>query len=336
MRVSSNTQFLTGTFGLQRQQGQLVRLQEQLSTLKRVVRPSDDPVASSQVVNIMQAQSRNTQFLENAKNVGTRLAVPEATLRKASEVIQNMKTLAVQAGNGALTPEDRRILQTEFREQVKEIVGLANTTDANGDYLFAGTKTQSKPFDLVVNNGIAIQYNGDYGQVDVQVSTGRDLSITDPGGAIFGVTSASPVPVPAPVPPAVADPNATTPGNELLQGMRRLDEILSAQRVQVEGDAASAVYPSYDDSLAMVLDAFDTGLEQLLRTEAKVGARMKEAESLQSVGEDINVQYAAQIGNLQDLDIPRAISDFQMTLNALEASQKTYQQVSQLSLFNYI
>ncbi|AXK39870.1 flagellar hook-associated protein FlgL [Crenobacter cavernae] len=336
MRVSSNTQYLTGTYGLQKQQSQLGRLQEQLSLLKRVVRPSDDPVASSQVVNIMQAQSRNTQFLENAKNVESRLAVPEATLRKGSEVIQNIKTLAVQAGNGGLTPEDRRTLQTSLREQVKELVGLANTTDANGDYLFAGTRTQTKPFDLTVNSGIAIQYNGDYGQLDVQVSTGRDLSITDPGGVIFGVTSAIPTPVPPPVPPAVADPNATTPGSELWQAVRRLDEILSAQQVAVPSDPATAVYPSYDDSLAMVLDGLDTGLDQLLRVDAKIGARMKEAESLQTVGEDINVQYAANISNLQDLDVPQAISDFQLTQTALQASQKTYQQISQLSLFNYL
>ncbi|RXZ44239.1 flagellar hook-associated protein FlgL [Crenobacter cavernae] len=336
MRVSSNTQYLTGTYGLQKQQSQLGRLQEQLSLLKRVVRPSDDPVASSQVVNIMQAQSRNTQFLENAKNVELRLAVPEATLRKGSEVIQNIKTLAVQAGNGGLTTEDRRMLQTSLREQVKELVGLANTTDANGDYLFSGTKTQTKPFELTVNSGIAIQYNGDYGQLDVQVSTGRDLSITDPGGVIFGVTSAIPTPVPAPVPPAVADPNATTPGSELWQAVRRLDEILSAQQVAVPSDPATAVYPTYDDSLAMVLDSFDAGLEQLLQVEAKIGARMKEAESLQTVGEDINVQYAANISNLQDLDVPQAISDFQLAQTALEASQKTYQQISKLSLFNFI
>ncbi|TCW29901.1 flagellar hook-associated protein FlgL [Gulbenkiania mobilis] len=346
MRVSSNTQYIAGTYSLGSQQGLLTRLQEQLSTLKRVNRPSDDPVASSQIINLMQSQSRNAQMIENAQTVVSKLSMSESLLHQGSEVIQAMKTLAVNAGNGSLKDTDKKALQNEFRERVRELVGIANSTDANGDYLFGGTQTQSLPFELKIGSTISIEYKGNYGQQDIQVSVSREMSVTEPGAVIFGGSSAAALPSPLPTPPEQPNPNLMSPGNELLQTIRRFDEILSG--IGVYDDKKPAVpdpadnplnekkYPSYADSLAAVLDGFDAGLQQLLTVESRMGSRMAEAEALQSVGEDLKVQYATSIGNLEDLDIPAAISDFQITVQALTASQKTYQQVTQLSLFNYI
>ena len=61
MRVSSNTQYIMGTYNLQSKGSQLNRLNEQLSTLKRINRASDDPVAAATLVDINQSKSMNTQ-----------------------------------------------------------------------------------------------------------------------------------------------------------------------------------------------------------------------------------------------------------------------------------
>lgn len=332
MRVSSNSQYMLGTFALQRQQSRLVQLQEQLSTMKRVNKPSDDPVASAQILNTSQTQGVSQQFSTNAQTVQDRLQLSDTTLLSASNLISSMKTLAVQAGNGSLTVADRQAIQAQFREQVQDFVGLANGTDNSGNYMYAGTRTGQQPYVLNLTNGIDIQYQGDTGRSEVQVSASRSLAVTDPGSDVFGSTTTSPGTVLLAAPPAAPntpDPNAMSQGNELLQAMRRFDEILT-------NPTPVAPAPAFDVSLAAVLDGFDKGLQQVLTANGRVGARMSEADSLQQLGESQNVQYAAIISHFGDLDVPQAVSDFTLAQQALQATQKTYQQISGLSLFQYL
>jgi len=332
MRVGSNAHYLIGTYALQLQQFRLTQLQQQLSTMKRVNAPSDDPVASAQILVTTQNQEISKQFAGNAQTVQDRLGLEDSTLQKVSEVVTNMKTLAVQAGNGGMTPADLQAIQTQLRQQIQNFVGLANSTDNSGNYIFAGTKTNQQPYALNLTNGVSIQYQGDAGRAEVQVSAVRTLAITDPGSDVFGSTSTSPATVSLPSPPAAAntpDPNATSAGNELLQAMNRFDQILG-------NPPNSAATPNFATSLAAVLNGFDAGMQNVQTANARVGARMAEADQLQTLGASQGVQYATIVSHLQDLDVPKAVSDFQATLQALQATQKTYQQVSSLSLFQYV
>jgi flagellar hook-associated protein 3 FlgL len=260
------------------------------------------------------------------------LALSDSTLQKVADLLSDMKTKMVQAGNGSMTLSDLQAIQTQFRQQVQDFVSLANSTDNSGNYMYAGTKTNQPPYVLNMTNGVDIQYQGDTGRAEVQVSPTRSLAVTDPGSDVFGSTSTPPGNVMLASPPAAPntpDPNATSQGNELLQAMTRFDQILSI-------DPNSPANPSFSTSLAAVLKSFDTGMQTVLTADARVGARMAEADQLQTFGGQQNLQYSTIISHLQDLDIPSTVSNFQQTLNALQATQKTYQQVSQLSLFNYL
>lgn len=338
MRVSTNSQYLTGTFSLQQQQFRLNTLQNQLSNMKRVVNPSDDPVASAQILNTSLAKSVNEQFTKNSQTVTDRLALSDTTLQGASEAIHRMKELAIKAGNGTYTIKDFQAIQSEFRELVQDFVGLANSTDNSGNYMYAGTKINQKPYVLNISAGIDIQYQGDTGRAEVQVSVSRSLAVTDPGADMFGSTSTASPTVYLPVdatatPPVVAntlDPNAASKGNELLQAIKRFDQILSTP------PSGTNPVPSLATSLAAVIDGFDTGLQNVLTGLARVGARMEEASTLETQGGSLDVQYNIQISHMQDLDVAQTISDFQLTLQALQATQNTYQKVSSLSLFQYL
>lgn len=332
MRVSSNSQYLIGTYALQTQQFRMTQLQNQLSNMKRVVNPSDDPVASAQILNTSLAKGVSEQFTTNAGTVRDRLALSDSTLQQLAQVVTNMKTKAVYAGNGSLTPSDLKLIQTEFRQQVQDFVGLANTTDNSGNYMYSGTNTKLQPYVLNITNGVSIQYQGDTGRAEVQVSATRTLAVTDPGSDVFGSTSTPPPTVYLPSPPAAAntpDPNATSTGNELLQAMNRFDQILS--------NATAGPLPSnFATSLSAVLQGFDAGLQNIATANARVGARMAESDTLEQLGASQKVQYSVIISHLQDLDIPQTVSDFQQTLQTLQATQKTYQEVSHLSLFQYL
>ncbi|MDC7710315.1 flagellar hook-associated protein FlgL [Vogesella indigofera] len=320
MRVSSNTQYIMGTYNLQSKGSQLNRLNEQLSTLKRINRASDDPVAAATLVDINQSKSMNTQQSSNAKAAASQLAITDTILGNVSNTIISIKTLAVQAGNTVLTNEDRQAIQNEMREKVKELVSLANTTDGASNYIFGGTDKSKPPFTMAVQATppqLNINYQGNDQRQYMAISSSREIAVTEPGSVVFGRTS-------TPAGPAPAGPG--TAGNELWQSLSVFDEALSA----------GSVDPNYATNIATALQGLDDGLSQVLASRASLGSRMQETDSLIEMGDALSVQYASQISNLEDLDLAKAVSDFEMARTALEVTQKTFAQVKSLSLFNYL
>ena len=100
MRISTSMMFDTGTQNMLQLQTGLYKLQNQLSTGRRILSPADDPVAAAQALVISQRQSINTQFIDNQGNAESQLASLESRLAGVSDLIQAVKTRAVEAGNG--------------------------------------------------------------------------------------------------------------------------------------------------------------------------------------------------------------------------------------------
>ena len=103
---------------------------------------------------------------------------------------------------------------------------------------------------------------------------------------------------------------------------------------------APGVSPAGQARLTNGLDAahaiLDTAFDNVLAVQADVGSRLKELDYLDSAGEDLELQYAGTLSDLQDLDIVKAISQFTQQETTLKAAQQTYTKVMGLSLFNYI
>ena len=83
-------------------------------------------------------------------------------------------------------------------------------------------------------------------------------------------------------------------------------------------------------------EGLSAALDNVLGVHASLGARMKELDTLDSAGEDLDVQYTTTLSDLQDLDLVKAISMFSQQQMTLEAAQKSFKSMSGLSLFNYI
>ncbi|NML63164.1 flagellar hook-associated protein FlgL [Massilia sp. RP-1-19] len=182
MRISTSTMFETGTGQLGTLQSQLARTQMQLSTNRRILTPSDDPVASARALEVTQSQSVNTQYATNRQNARSSLAQVEQALASTTRLIQDVKTLTVNAGNGTLLPADRQALAIELKGRLNDLLGVANTADGVGGYLFSGYSTGSPPFSLVAGGA---QYHGDQGIRKLQVASSRNLAISDSGSSVF-------------------------------------------------------------------------------------------------------------------------------------------------------
>ncbi|MDN3577498.1 flagellar hook-associated protein FlgL [Chitinimonas viridis] len=183
MRVATSSIYNLGVFNMNNRQVDLFKLQNQLSTGRKILTPSDDPVSSARSLDLTQATRQNEQYVTNVKYANDTMALTEANLQHAIGVIQDIQQLAVQSGATTLTNAEKRMVEADIRGKYQELLGLANTTDGNGLYLFAGFKGDTKPFN---EQGYGnVRYDGDQGQRAVQVSPSRQIPVSDSGSDIF-------------------------------------------------------------------------------------------------------------------------------------------------------
>jgi flagellar hook-associated protein 3 FlgL len=181
MRISSKTIFDNGVGQLGTLQSSLAKTQQQLATGRRVLTPADDPIASARALEVTQSQSINTQLATNRSNARSSLSQEEVALTSATQLYQDVKELVVKAGAGSLTNKDRESIAVELEGRLQDLLGIANTADGSGGYIFSGFK-DSIPFTL---NGTGATYQGDQGERTLQVGSSRKISISDSGTAIF-------------------------------------------------------------------------------------------------------------------------------------------------------
>ncbi|MFK3736267.1 flagellar hook-associated protein FlgL [Massilia sp. TN1-12] len=182
LRLSTASIYATGTSQINTLQSQIAKTQMQLSTNKRVLTAADDPIASARALEVTQSQSMNTQFGTNRSAARASLSLVDKTLQDVSAQMTDIQSLIVTAGNGGYTQSDREALATELEGRLKDMLGLANTADGTGGYLFSGYKSTTQPFTQTTTGAT---YQGDQGQRSLQVGSTRKMPISESGSAIF-------------------------------------------------------------------------------------------------------------------------------------------------------
>jgi flagellar hook-associated protein 3 FlgL len=183
MRISTSMMYDSGTRNIQRHQSELAELQAKVASGRRVLKPSDDPISAAGATVVRQAKGVNAQYQSNAVNAQNALAQEEDALAQATRVLQDVKTLTVQAGSAALQNSDRLSIATSLKGLYSELLGIANRTDGSGQYLFSGMQGGTQPFSESAPGVVA--YAGDEGARLMQVGPQRRIAVGDNGAEIF-------------------------------------------------------------------------------------------------------------------------------------------------------
>ena len=183
MRVSTNQIFRSGTESIQRTQQELSRTQTQLGSGKRMLSPADDPSGAVQALQFRSGIEKLDQYQRNGQMLEQRLRSSETVLTSVVDGLQRVRELALQGNNGTQTSETRGFIAGEIRQALDELYQLANSRDANGEYLFAGLRSLTQPFSL--GAGGQVEYAGDAGQRELQISAVRTVALGDSGSRAF-------------------------------------------------------------------------------------------------------------------------------------------------------
>lgn len=182
MRISTHQIFQQATGGILDQQTKLSKTQLQLSTGKRVVTPSDDPTASVQILELKHSVDITHTYQKNIDAAESALVDEEQAVSSITDILQRVRELALQGNTGLLDSSARQGIAQEVQQHVQGLLDLANTKDSNGDYLFAGYSTNTKPFSQTTTG---FSYAGDQGQRYLQVGSSRQIAISDSGFDTF-------------------------------------------------------------------------------------------------------------------------------------------------------
>ncbi len=182
-RISSFHNYQSVQNDLRRQENKVHHNQEQLASGKKLLKPSDDPLAAHYVQNIGQQQEQIQQYLSSIVLVRNRLENHEVNIANAESFADESKRLTMEMINGALSVEDRQAKKRELEEIANNFLNLVNAQDESGNYVFAGTKPKNQPF--YRDKDGSVQYAGDDYQRKMKVSSMLEMPMNDPGSKLF-------------------------------------------------------------------------------------------------------------------------------------------------------
>lgn len=183
MRLSTNWMFQQSVNTMLSQQSALAATQNQVTTGKRINVASDDPAGAGMVVNLNHILAANTQYSANIDSANTRLSTEQSTLTSVTNVLNSVRSMAVQGINGTLAPSDRSDMAAQLIQMRDQLVQLANSTDSNGDALFAGSSTTKVPF--VKNADGTVSYGGNDTARMTAIGSGLQIYSGDAGSSVF-------------------------------------------------------------------------------------------------------------------------------------------------------
>lgn len=185
MRITTNQLFDRNIRAIMDNQKDLSETQNALSTGKRINKPSDDPVGSAKVIRLTEELDKLGQYQRNNDLLTNSLEQQEAVMENIENTALRARTLILRAGTGALNDGDRKAIGIELGQIRDEMLGMMNTQDANGNYIFAGHQTQTQPFVFNGGSDNAVSYKGDSGYNSVKLADGVSVQKSVSGQEIF-------------------------------------------------------------------------------------------------------------------------------------------------------
>ncbi len=182
MRISTSQIYSANIRSLNTLQVQIAHTTLQMSTGQRILSPADDPVGAARATELTQSAATNTQYATNRTAAINTLSLSQGVLESVTYLLQDVQETALTAGNGSISDTSRQALATDVQSRLQDLLGLANSTDGMGNFLYSGAQGNVKPF---AETAGGVVFQGDDVQRKVQVASSRQISSTDSGADIF-------------------------------------------------------------------------------------------------------------------------------------------------------
>jgi flagellar hook-associated protein 3 FlgL len=182
MSIGTNYMYQTWMQNIENASTNLFNLEGQISSGLAIQQPSDNPYGTSASLNMTSVQSSLTQYNSNLQTATTYLNFTQNALSSTNSLAQQAYSLAVEASNSTVDQTGLNAIETQVSAMQSQLIALANTQGPNGEYIFAGQKTNVQPFTLTGNT---LTYNGDTNPINVASGPNQSIQMNVSGSGIF-------------------------------------------------------------------------------------------------------------------------------------------------------
>jgi len=294
----------------------LVDLQQQISSGKRIQIASDDVLAGISVVSANNSLGKLDNYLKNIDNAQSELDTADQALLTAIDSVHKTRELTIQALNASSGPQELTVINAQIKQIIDQIKDLGNTQYGT-KFIFGGLKTEPTPFTGVVPGEVMYTGSADGSHERLtEISDGVTVPLNLSGEKLFGYCYTGD-----------HDNNVLTPDTLDGQGLLKTLITLSAELGAANPDKTV---------IRQKLDDLEGNLQTLLEGQSQAGGLSGRLEMTRTNLQDSQLNLTKIKSGAEDIDIAKAISDYQYQQAALQASHQVSSKVIQPSLLDFM
>ncbi len=326
-RVSENSSINSINYAVGKTKGRLEDLQLKGSTLKRISKPSDDPIGNTELLAIRSQNVDAGQYLRNLNFAQTQLSFTENVLEEMTDILVKAKEMAVGQASNIYSPEIRQGVSKEIHQMRQQILSLANKRMGNR-YLFAGQKVLTRPFD---QNG---QYLGDKNKINIEVNKDVYVPINLNGAELFFSNGKKPaekkdlelsIDVDLNNDTSMIRKPANTGPEEVTVSM--FDEMRALENALLTDNPAI---------IQSLLEKLDDSIDRVVTFRTQVGALSNTITNAEANIEKNKLVNEAHKTRIEDADVTELFSDLQKEQTVLKAAYKASSNLMNTNLMDFL
>jgi flagellar hook-associated protein 3 FlgL len=280
--------------------------ENQESTGLAVTLPSDNPLATSQIMSLNTNISMQGMYYGNMQSANSFLATTDSVLSDTVSSLQQVQSLVTEGVNGTENASDLQSLGEQVNQIIGQLVQTGNTMNGS-QYIFGGTQTTTPPLTTTTDasgNITAVTYQGNGGQINYEVAQGVQMPVNTNGSELFQVTG-----------------NTSTGNTTMFNTL-----------IAIKNDLESDDTTDLSNTLSQITDITDNVESQ----QAVVGAQEDRLNSAMTRNQSDNTSMTTTLANLQDVDLDQASVNFSEKSNVYQAALEVAAKVITPTLADYL
>lgn len=307
MRVTNSLMSKSYLRNLNNQTNRVLKYQKQLSSLKEVSKPSDDPLTVSKILDLKDNIIQNERYLGTIDDAIDWTNVQDSALEQASNSLGRIRTLIQSAANGTMTQDDRKAILNDVKGEIESFRDAANTS-FGGRYVFAGAKNDKSPFtsSFEVSGGkteLTFEYTGDTMELTREVAPGVDVRLQTNG----------------------QDLTKFSEDDDIGEFFKEVISALESEN------------PKEIEKLGgELLDRSDQAIDNVVEMRANVGSTFKRLEAAKNRNESEKINLKSILSSKEDVDLAEKYMEYSMEMVAYDASLQIGTRILQSNILNFL
>ena len=335
-RVSEASSFHAINHAVGKTKSRLEDIQLKGSNLKRIQKPSDDPIGNTELLAVRSIDIDNEQYLRNISYAKAQLSFTENAIEELTDLVMKAKELAIGQSSNFYDADIRRSVSKEINQIKRQMVSIGNRRMGN-KYVFGGHKTLTRPFDEDGN------YFGDNNRTKAEVSKDFFVNVNVPGKLVFFNGEEENIfnkPTPSPKEESPLDDNMQVNRNLASTDENNIEENsfdpVGGNIIKHIQSLENALLTNNPEIVQNILPVLDKDMDNLIRLRTELGSAINSIENAENNIEKTKLLNAEYKTKIEDADVAELFTDLTRQQNTLNATYKASSQLMNRSLLDFL